>query len=149
MKKVSATKEQFNSAPLGHPFLGICTVCDQETGEIILKRKGAGDESVSKWSIPKYLAAAPCEFCSAAFSLMKNSHVESPAGCAKIVKDEGDLFAYIPITEKDNTIKLHGGEEVTLKHGTVIQGKMDEEGILLNSVSQEGVTFYMNLMDTK
>ena len=155
-----ATKSDFTQARLGYPFMECCRICGEETGAIIMKKKGNG---LGKNDAPKFMINpdADCEFCHFVGLFMHNEGLAGGGvryGAAKIVTvdDAGarTLFAYLPFGEdEDPSIPLNpdGHEEVafedlpriTIKHRMVILAVRDttefKEGVRLTKVLEPGI----------
>ena len=143
-----ATKEDFRNAPLGTPFLEACNVCGQDTGVILMKRKGKGKPGPYTGPM-KMVTGARCEFCQALGGWLAHEKIDPREtglkyGCAKVVRRDGKgvetVVAYIPFSSEDDTHKkLATGEDYIIRHGTVILGEDEDNKVMLTKVLKEGV----------
>ena len=108
-----ATRADFNRAPVGHPFMDCCNVCGEETGELLMKMKGHGNDN----DVPRFMVGDnSCEFCHFVGVFMASEGIESCGegevakvryGAAKIVSRDtktgiDKLIAYVPFSELED-----------------------------------------------
>jgi hypothetical protein len=145
-----ATMDDFNRAPLGHPFLEACSVCGTETGSIVMKRKGRGSKEGSS-IIPRKMVTpeARCEFCTFLGAWFASEDID-PAetglkyGAAKLVEvlssGEEKLVAFVPFSsEEDASSQLSDGTTFQFKHGAVIRCTREDSVVSLVEVTKVGV----------
>ena len=147
---VFATADDYNRAPVGHPFMEACGTCGNETGVILLKTRGRA-ECKDKWSIPRMLPNpdAQCEFCDFLGKWFAHEN-SAPAegvkyGAAKLVEQdessgERELVAFVPFASTDCLeSQLADGTKFTFRHGMVIGCVCGDGMVSLAKILEQGV----------
>jgi len=130
-----------------------CSICGEETGTIILKRKGSTKSQANLFSIPRLLVVpdASCEWCRFLASFLQHLGGlpdNALVGVAKIVTREQDgsekLLAYVPFHDGENHTKaLEDKTEVTFRHRmTLLAESRGDADFALVSVLSKGTSDY-------
>lgn len=141
--------ERFEQAPVGTPALEACALCGGETGNMLLKMRGASNEH-TEYTGPRHVATeqSRCEFCR--FIEMWCAHEgheptkDGRVGAAKIVEVAEDgshkLVAFVPFTEHEDRDKcLADGTAFTFQHRMVLEAQRREGGFSLVRVLEQGL----------
>ena len=145
-----ASKEQFESAPLGYAFMEACRRCTTPTGSIIVKETGK-DSLRDPHGLPHYACFenSVCEFCQFLDMWVnqqedKESIKAGKYRAAKLVDQQNELIAYVPLAEGEPTQIDFEDFKAELKHGSVFACVyLNENDFKINEVVEEGFEIYM------
>ena len=147
-----ATKEDFEAAPLGTPYMEACETCGQDTGRIVLKDKApipwrAKMRSSQGYHPTRIVTGERCEFCLSLGAWMTAEGIDPKEtgkryGMAKIVLEDNsgvrETVALVPFDETERTVTV-GDVQVELNHGMILKAVEDGEQHTLVTVLEEGV----------
>ncbi len=137
-----ATQEDFNRAPVGHPFLEACGACGLETGVIVIKNRGrhtlAGSSLLPRRLVNSESRCESCHFLGAFFASEEIEDTDPRRlahkwGAAKMVTEDKNgvrsLIAWVPFCDADDLDKeLSDGTPFRFHHGMVIGCVKHDDG---------------------
>jgi hypothetical protein len=134
----------FTKARLGAVAIQACSVCCMEMDTIIFKKAGFIDGPEYDY---KHVAVEGqvCEFCEFLGMWFEHEGVNTKEtglkyGAAKIVDQDGELFAFVPFSSDEDLLKtLVDGTEFTFKHGMVLECEKTPISCTLTKILKEGV----------
>jgi hypothetical protein len=135
------TTSDFHKARVGSVAMQVCDICGSHMG-ILLKRQGKA--GAPEYTGPRDIAIADqhCEFCTflGMYFAQEGKEEGVKYGAAKIVKENGELLAFVPFTDKeDRKGKLADGTEFEIRHSMVIEAKQVAGGFQLAKIMEEGL----------
>lgn len=146
-----ASEKQFDSAPMGYTFMEACRRCTTPTGNVIVKEKGKTSLR-DPHGLPNYVCFenSVCEFCQF-LDMWVNQQQDQEAinvgkyRAGKLVDQQNELIAYIPLVEGEPTEIEFGECKAELKHGSIFACvDLNENEFKIDEVLEKGFDVYMS-----
>ena len=133
----------FAEAPAGTSALEVCCACGQDTGTILLKKRGPSPDRMHYTGGSRVvIKGAHCEFCEFVGLYKSSEGYEGRMAAGKIVEgDERKLVAFVPFLEDEDIREITvGDEQIPRAHGLVIRAeRLDSGSMKLVEVLERGI----------